>query len=125
MKSSNGANSSSKTTDDSSHLEFAFEYLLSKNNFKWIRVVGEQAILMSTSLQAICDEIILKKEGKQIKSMLNRQRNVAQNIPFLTRDKSLINGASAERDEDRDEKFTARNELEENKLFEDITNDDL
>ncbi len=125
MKSSNGANPSSKTTDDSSNLEFAFEYLLSKNNFKWIRVVGEQAILMSTSLQAICDEIILKKEGKQIKSMRNRQRNVAQSIPFLTRDKSLINATTDERDEDRDEKFTARNELEENKLFEDITNDDL
>jgi hypothetical protein len=125
LKSSNGANPSSKTTDDSSNLEFAFEYLLSKNNFKWIRVVGEQAILMSTSLQAICDEIILKKEGKQIKSMRNRQRNVAQSIPFLTRDKSLINATTDERDEDRDEKFTARNELEENKLFEDITNDDL
>ena len=80
---------------------------------------------MSTSLQAICDEIILKKEGKQIKSMRNRPRNVAQNIPFLTRDKSLINATSVERDEDRDEKSKARNELEENTLFEDITNDDL
>ena len=63
-----------------------------------------------------------------MKSLRNRQRT-AQNIPFLTRDKSLINAAASTPSsalvENHDENFRTRNELEENKLFEDITNDDL
>ncbi len=89
-------------------------------------MISEQAILISTSLQSICDEIILKREGRQVKSLTARShRNAAAQIPFLTRDKSLLNGpVTNSNDAEKHHKPTS-NELEENKLFEDITNDDL
>jgi sorting nexin-17 len=36
---------------------------MSKDKLQWITIASEQAILMSVSLQAVVDELLLKKTG--------------------------------------------------------------
>lgn len=57
--------SNSTSTSDSSQpqLELSFEYLMSKDKLQWITIASEQAILMSVCLQAMVDELLLKKTG--------------------------------------------------------------
>ena len=50
-------------------LELAFEYLMSKDSLQWIRIVSDQAILMSVCLQRMVDELLLKKQGKRFKKV--------------------------------------------------------
>lgn len=75
------------------------------------------------------DEILLRKDGKAVKKSSERQKIKA--TPFLTRQKSLINGGEQTRQSDAESmnsdvnlaKDFSRNDLFENDEF--ITNEDL
>lgn len=60
--------------DNKPQLEISFEYLLSKDKLQWINIKSGQAILVSMCLQAMVDELIMKKEGKKIKRPCDRIR---------------------------------------------------
>lgn len=73
------------------------------------------------SLQNIVDEILLKKEGKRIKKMSERQKT--KQTPFLTRLKTMINT-----DAESHYVNNGNKDFNENSVFDDetvITNDDL
>ena len=73
------------------------------------------------SLQNIVDEILLKKEGKRIKKMSERQKT--KQTPFLTRLKTMINTNVESHYVNNGNK-----DFNENSVFDDetvITNDDL
>lgn len=55
----------SETTNKET-LYFAFEYLLAKDDLKWITIQSDQAIMMSMTMQAMVNEIIQEQEGKGI-----------------------------------------------------------
>ncbi|XP_049858580.1 sorting nexin-17 isoform X2 [Schistocerca gregaria] len=57
------SNSSSTSDNSQPQLELSFEYLMSKDKLQWITIASEQAILMSVCLQAMVDELLLKKTG--------------------------------------------------------------
>jgi hypothetical protein len=42
---------------------------MSKDKLQWITIASEQAILMSVSLQAMVDELLLKKTGMKRKQV--------------------------------------------------------
>ncbi|XP_067882146.1 sorting nexin-17 isoform X2 [Heterodontus francisci] len=66
------ANSPGKTE---TKLELAFEYLMSKDRLQWVTISSPQAIMMSISLQAMVDELMVKKSGGNIKKMLKKRMN--------------------------------------------------
>uniref|UniRef100_UPI00398F53F6 sorting nexin-17 isoform X5 n=1 Tax=Pristiophorus japonicus TaxID=55135 RepID=UPI00398F53F6 len=68
------ANSPGKTE---TKLELAFEYLMSKDRLQWVTIFSPQAIMMSISLQAMVDELMVKKSGGNIKKMLKKRMNGA------------------------------------------------
>ena len=77
------------------------------------------------SLQTLVDEMVLKKEGKQIKRLTDRQK--PKPTPFLTRRKSLLNAESS-KDSNDDLNTNTLPASSNNALFEDntvISNDDL
>ena len=65
----NTEGSSSSTTPGQAQLELSFEYLMSKDKLQWITISSEQAILMSVCLQAMVDELLLKKTGMKRKQV--------------------------------------------------------
>jgi hypothetical protein len=74
------------------------------------------------SLQSVVDEILLRKTGKTIKRLNDRQKYKV--TPFLTRQKAIINASTGE-NETNDLHVSRENN---NVLFEDdnfISNDDL
>ena len=80
-------------------------------------------------LQSICDEILLKKEGRQVKKLSERRKS---QLPFLTRDLLLINNNNNSTSDSEDPltitttSTALSNSKEENSVFEQvITNDDL
>ena len=78
------------------------------------------------SLQSVCDEKLLKKEGKQMKSLSQRRKTNGNSIPFLTREKSLMSSNNSESANNLDISNAINRDLDENKLFdENIDNDDL
>lgn len=44
-------------------MELSFEYLMAKNQLKWITIYSEQSMLMSVCLQSIVDELLNQKNG--------------------------------------------------------------
>lgn len=62
---STGGSSSSSNPQ----LELSFEYLMSRDKLQWITIASEQAILMSVCLQAMVDELLLKKTGMKRKQV--------------------------------------------------------
>lgn len=44
-------------------LELTFEYLMNKDNLRWITVESDQSVLISMSLQGIVDELLMKRKG--------------------------------------------------------------
>lgn len=61
--------SSSSVSSGQAQLELSFEYLMSKDKLQWITIASEQAILMSVCLQAMVDELLLKKTGMKRKQV--------------------------------------------------------
>ncbi|XP_022914417.1 sorting nexin-17 [Onthophagus taurus] len=50
-------------------VELSFEYLMAKEELKWITISSPQSILMSVCLQSVVDELLLKKKGIRRKSI--------------------------------------------------------
>uniref|UniRef100_A0A8C6K822 Sorting nexin-17 n=1 Tax=Nothobranchius furzeri TaxID=105023 RepID=A0A8C6K822_NOTFU len=50
-------------------LELSFEYLMSKDRLQWVTITSQQAIMMSICLQAMVDELMVKKSGGSIKKV--------------------------------------------------------
>ncbi|CAH1774725.1 unnamed protein product [Owenia fusiformis] len=65
-------------------LELAFEYLIARDELKWITILSDQAILISMCLQGMVDELIMKKQGKRVKRPAERARN--RRTDFIKRD---------------------------------------
>lgn len=74
----------SNNKDDKPQLEISFEYLLSKDKLQWINIKSSQSILVSMCLQAMVDELIMKKQGKRIKRPSDRVR--VSRGDYLSRD---------------------------------------
>ncbi|KAI4531533.1 hypothetical protein MG293_018047 [Ovis ammon polii] len=53
-------------------LELAFEYLISNDQLQWVTITSPQAIMMSTCLQSMVDELMVKQSGDSIRKMLHR-----------------------------------------------------
>lgn len=64
------SNSSSESRGDpANNLELSFEYLMAKNQLKWITIYSEQSMLMSVCLQSIVDELLNQKNGSDINNI--------------------------------------------------------
>lgn len=63
------SNSSSESRELSNNLELSFEYLMAKNQLKWITIYSEQSMLMSVCLQSIVDELLNQKNGSDINNI--------------------------------------------------------
>jgi sorting nexin-17 len=46
-------------------LELSFEYLMNKDNLRWITIESDQAVLISMSLQGMVDELLMKRKGQK------------------------------------------------------------
>lgn len=47
-------------------LELSFEYLMHKDELRWITVMSEQAILISICLQSMVDELLSRRKGLKV-----------------------------------------------------------
>ncbi|XP_037807484.1 sorting nexin-17 [Lucilia sericata] len=55
-----------ETKDKSSNLQLSFEYLMSKQNLRWITINSSQAMLMSVCLQEMVNELLNYKDNEQL-----------------------------------------------------------
>ncbi|XP_066248626.1 sorting nexin-17 [Euwallacea similis] len=137
----------SNNVQPNSNLELSFEYLMSKDNLRWITISSAQAILMSVCLQSLVDELLLKKNG--VKKQDNNTFN--GKWTYMKRDGSchlmcnhtnlldssddpenIIEGRNEElfsiktlQDKFSSVSFKNGREFVENQAFEGISNDDL
>ncbi|XP_067621305.1 sorting nexin-17 [Eurosta solidaginis] len=58
-----GANTGNRYGKSETNLQLAFEYLMSKQNLRWITITSSQAMLMSVSLQSMVDELLNCKDS--------------------------------------------------------------
>uniref|UniRef100_A0A8C6NHJ0 Sorting nexin-17 n=1 Tax=Nothobranchius furzeri TaxID=105023 RepID=A0A8C6NHJ0_NOTFU len=65
----------SPTSSGGVKLELSFEYLMSKDRLQWVTITSQQAIMMSICLQAMVDELMVKKSGGSIKKLLKKRHN--------------------------------------------------
>lgn len=65
----------------------SFEYLVSKGNLQWIRVVTNQAIIMSMSIKSMVDELLRKRGGRKFKKPSDRRASGAKPT-FKPRDRT-------------------------------------
>ena len=77
--------------------ELSIEYLISKDDLRWITIRSEQAVLMSTCLKSVIEELVLKKnnlplyEEKSNEVSVNLRKNSANY--YKSNDKSLANNS--------------------------------
>lgn len=62
--------------EDDFKYELSIEYLISKDDLRWIVIKSEQAILMSTCLKSIIEELVLKKNKLPIYDEKSSEINV-------------------------------------------------
>lgn len=86
------------------HLELAFEYLLRKDQMKWIIIYSDQAIHMSLCLQSIVDEILRIKDGRPVKRPKDRSKSKKEATPDFHRLDSVSSAASMEGDNEQEGK---------------------
>lgn len=55
-----------ETKDKTSNLQLSFEYLMSKQNLRWITINSPQAMLMSVCLQEMVNELLNYKDNEQL-----------------------------------------------------------
>lgn len=63
-------------------LELAFDYLFTKDKLQWVRLVGPQAIFMSSCLGSIVAELIRKNSGGSVVTPSERQRKPLEAYSF-------------------------------------------
>lgn len=51
------------------NLELSFEYLMSREEMRWVRVSSPQAVLMSLCLQGMVHELLSHKRGHRVKTV--------------------------------------------------------
>lgn len=78
------------------HLELAFEYLLRRDQMKWIAIYSDEAINMSLCLQSIVDEIVRVKNGRPVKKPKDRSKMRKEATPDFKRINSISSVASME-----------------------------
>lgn len=92
---SENTSSSTTTTRDSSsssegtrqvNLELSFEYLMSREEMRWVRVISPQAVLMSLCLQGMVHELLSHKRGHRVKTPNERVRKGS--LSYVRRDGS-------------------------------------
>lgn len=54
-----------------SRLELSFEYLINRDQLRWITIESDQAVLISMSLQGMVEELLNKRKGQRIGSTLS------------------------------------------------------
>uniref|UniRef100_A0A182JDB1 Uncharacterized protein n=1 Tax=Anopheles atroparvus TaxID=41427 RepID=A0A182JDB1_ANOAO len=69
-------------------LELSFEYLMAKNQLKWITVYSEQSMLMSVCLQSIVDELLNQKNGSDPAHLQSVQHVEYTPLSYIRRDGS-------------------------------------
>ncbi|CRK86367.1 CLUMA_CG000078, isoform A [Clunio marinus] len=69
--------------------ELSFEYLMAKNCLKWIKLVTEQAMLISVCLQSMVDELLNQKNGYDINN-INTTLALDQQLDYIKRDDNSI-----------------------------------
>uniref|UniRef100_A0A182YK00 Uncharacterized protein n=1 Tax=Anopheles stephensi TaxID=30069 RepID=A0A182YK00_ANOST len=89
----NGRQQQSSQPAPSSHsstisLELSFEYLMAKNQLKWITIYSEQSMLMSVCLQSIVDELLNQKNGSDPAHLQNPQHVEYAPLSYIRRDGS-------------------------------------
>ncbi|XP_061709179.1 sorting nexin-17 [Cydia pomonella] len=72
--------------ESNKNFELSFEYLISKDNLKWITLKTEHATFISVCLQSIVDELMRQKGGSGPASP--RGRRAGAGLTFLRRDGS-------------------------------------
>ncbi|XP_013197159.2 sorting nexin-17 isoform X2 [Amyelois transitella] len=78
------ANGHGLLEDSNKNYELSFEYLISKDNLKWITLKTEHATFISVCLQSIVDELMRQKNGSGPTSPRSKRGSVT----FLRRDGS-------------------------------------
>ncbi|XP_053680011.1 sorting nexin-17 [Anopheles nili] len=69
-------------------LELSFEYLMAKNQLKWITIYSEQSMLMSVCLQSIVDELLNQKNGSDPAHLQSPQHAEYAPLSYIRRDGS-------------------------------------
>nr|XP_040235779.2 sorting nexin-17 [Anopheles coluzzii]XP_040235780.2 sorting nexin-17 [Anopheles coluzzii] len=89
QQSSSHASSQQKSSSSSTiSLELSFEYLMAKNQLKWITIYSEQSMLMSVCLQSIVDELLNQKNGSDPAHLQNPQHVEYAPLSYIRRDGS-------------------------------------
>ncbi|CAL4091031.1 unnamed protein product, partial [Meganyctiphanes norvegica] len=87
--SSNNRRSSSSSTVDGIRqvsLELSFEYLMSRDEMRWISVCSPQAVLISVCLQGMVAELLTNKSGYKVRTPAQRVRKGS--LQYVRRDGS-------------------------------------
>ncbi|GBP11074.1 Sorting nexin-17 [Eumeta japonica] len=74
--------------ENNKNYELSFEYLVSKDNLKWITLRTEHATFISVCLQSIVDELMRQKQALSGGECEVRSGSVRGNITYLRRDGS-------------------------------------
>ena len=67
-------------------LELSFEYFFDDGTMEWIKILSEQAIMMSMCIKSMVDELMRKRRGEKIKQPVDHHLLVKPS--FKARDKS-------------------------------------
>ncbi|CAG5128901.1 unnamed protein product [Candidula unifasciata] len=127
---------SPSSTNQKSQLELSFEYLMSRDTLQWISIISDQAMLISTCLQSMVDELIMIKQNKKFKKPQDRLKLNRNTGPFKPMSRELSYGvdpdeqSAVSRAKDSVKKFgrglqKTDEALTENGAFEEIGDEDL
>jgi sorting nexin-17 len=75
-----------------SMLELSFEYLMSRDTMQWISIISDQAMLISTCIQSMVDELIMIKQNKKFKRPQDRLKVSKTSGPFKALSRELSYG---------------------------------
>ncbi|ROT74937.1 Sorting nexin-17 [Penaeus vannamei] len=68
------------------NLELSFEYLMSREDMRWVTVTSPQAVLMSMCLQGMVQELLTRKRGHKVRTPSKRVRKGS--LSYMRRDGS-------------------------------------
>ncbi|XP_065358138.1 sorting nexin-17 [Calliphora vicina] len=85
-----------ETKDKSSNLQLSFEYLMSKQNLRWITINSPQAMLMSVCLQEMVNELLNYKDNEQLTAKpTNSQTSSSNSSTSFTRSTPTSSSSSS------------------------------
>ena len=78
-----------KHSSDHPLLELSFEYLFEDSSLRWIKIVSEQAIIMSMCIRSMVDELMRKRKGEKLRTPADRIASSSNSkMSFKARDHS-------------------------------------